>query len=113
MRTPESLLFAPSTIAMCALLLVLLQRNIDCSEWLSCIKDYCLPTMNNNYFASLTANQKAQALDIDGCMEIFRRMFDESDQYHPPSPAGVTDSVYFGEAENDKSHEGFHVKSNQ
>lgn len=63
---PQSCKFAPSTLALSALLLAFSALRIDCSRWLSeCIPDDCLKQDDNTVFS----HEKLSMLDVDKCLE--------------------------------------------
>ena len=62
----SSMLFAPSTIAICALIISFSTLRMDCTPWLDCVPDICLRRTGNNTNNSL--------FDIDKCLDIFQRI---------------------------------------
>lgn len=69
-ETAASCQYAPSTIALAALLLAFSSQRIDCSRWLSdCVPDSCLPGAKNIIFPP----SGQYLLDIDRCLMDFQR----------------------------------------
>lgn len=60
------MLFAPSTTAICALIISFSTLRMDCTPWLDCVPDMCLRRAGNNTHNSL--------FDIDKCLDIFQRI---------------------------------------
>ena len=63
----RSMLFAPSTIAICALIISFSTLRMDCTPWLDCVPDVCLRKGGSN-------DCKNSLLDIDKCLDIFQRI---------------------------------------
>jgi hypothetical protein len=74
LEEPESLLFAPSTIAISALIYSFLHLKVDCSAWLDNLPDYVLPTPNNTSFRDYPKAEKDQLLDVDSCLQCFQNV---------------------------------------
>lgn len=87
MQEPEYLLYAPSTIAISALLLSFLHLEINCNEWLKYVPDYCLPTASNPFFSSLPSQHKSKLLDVDGCLQCFQSIIISSTRSSTPLPS--------------------------
>jgi hypothetical protein len=67
----SSLLFAPSTIAISALILSFSILHMDCSEWLSSLPNFCL------HFDDKTSSSNApdhRFYDIDCCLRSFKNI---------------------------------------
>ena len=62
-----SMMFAPSTIAICAIILSFSTLRMDCSQWLNCVPDKC-------FRKTLTDNDDSSFIDIDKCLDIFQRL---------------------------------------
>jgi hypothetical protein len=62
--------FAPSTIAVAAILLAFSMLELNCEAWLSCVPDFCLPHPQNPLFDDPRIDQRA--LDIDLCLQRFQ-----------------------------------------
>jgi len=62
-----SMMFAPSTIAICAIILSFSTLRMDCSQWLNCVPDKC-------FRKSLVDNDDSSFIDIDKCLDIFQRL---------------------------------------
>lgn len=68
----DSLLFAPSTIAISALLLSFIERGVDCTAWLRNVPDVCLPGPTNRLFRCDSFDDKHRFLDVDKCIQCFQ-----------------------------------------
>lgn len=66
---PSSLLFAPSTIAIAALILSFSILRMDCTDWLRCIPNFCLLVTDNPLYNQDT---NMRLFDIDGCLQSFK-----------------------------------------
>ena len=62
----RSMLFAPSTIAVCSIISSFSTLRMDCTDWLDCVPDRCLRRSGNDVYNSL--------LNIDKCLDIFERI---------------------------------------
>ena len=62
-----SMMFAPSTIAICAIILSFSTLRMDCSQWLNCVPDKCFRKL-------LADNDDSSFIDIDKCLDIFQRL---------------------------------------
>jgi hypothetical protein len=70
-ESPSSCRYAPSTIALAALLLAFSSQRVDCSHWLlDCVPDACLPKEGNTIFPCTDSH----LLDIDGCLLDLQRV---------------------------------------
>ena len=74
------MLYAPSTIAISSVLIVLSDRRIDCGEWLRLIPDSVLPVA-----ANALLEHHASALDVDGCMDDMRRSLQRESRLSSPT----------------------------
>lgn len=61
----KSLLYAPSTIAICALIISFSVLRMDCTNWLSCVPDLCLRKGSDD---------ACFLLDIDSCLDMFQKI---------------------------------------
>lgn len=83
--------YAPSTIALAALMLAFSSLHVDCSRWLlDCVPDACLPGMGEDIFPQ----NGPLLLDIDSCLSELQknccsRNFDPSSA---PMDKGAMDS---------------------
>ncbi len=68
----DYLLYAPSTIAISALLISFSLHHLHCTEWLDSIPDFCLPNDNNPFF--LSPAEGGRYLDIDSCILSFEKI---------------------------------------
>ena len=69
--------YAPSTIAISALLLTFSKLRLDCTEWLHRLPDECLPpkTMNQHQMQhSIFPIQDVAYLDIDNCLLCLQKI---------------------------------------
>ena len=64
---PVSMMFAPSTIAICAIILSFSTLRMDCSQWLNSVPDQC-------FRKSASDTSDHSLLDIDKCLDIFQRV---------------------------------------
>lgn len=64
----ESMFYAPSSLAISALLLSFSVLRIDCSDWLACIPDICFPRADNLQLEPALLF----SLDIDACLTHFQ-----------------------------------------
>jgi len=69
LEEPEFLLFAPSTIALTALVVSFSLHHVDCTAWLDSIPDFCLPKDTNPLFLS-----QPNSLNLDQCLLSFEKM---------------------------------------
>jgi hypothetical protein len=68
-ESPTSCRYAPSTIALAALLLAFSTHRVDCSRWLlECVPDACMPKGESD------SEMDAKLLDIDGCLLELQRV---------------------------------------
>jgi hypothetical protein len=76
----RSLQFAPSTIAIAALLLTFSKLEISCSEWVQALPDLCLPPRKGTRHALLGSSLESY-LDVDRCLQVFQSLnvFDSKD----------------------------------
>lgn len=81
---PEYLLYAPSTVAISALLISFSVHHLPCATWLNCIPDCCLPSAENPLFRG-----DPSLLDIDSCILSFERMPMLRAHYASKSPTGI------------------------
>lgn len=65
------MLFAPSTVAIAALILSFSILKMDCSEWLHSIPNFFLP-LNDNPL--LDTSSDTRLFDIDGCLQSFQKI---------------------------------------
>ena len=65
-KDQESLKYAPSTIALSALLLTFSKMNMDCSVWLRHVPDVCFPSKSGIHPVFTLADWSF--LDVDGCL---------------------------------------------
>lgn len=73
LEEPESLLFAPSTIAISALLFSFFHFQKDCTTWLSNLPDIILPSPNNSSFTNIPKAERDLLMDVDGCLQCFQK----------------------------------------
>lgn len=64
---PVSMIFAPSTIAICAIILSFSTLRMDCSQWLNSVPDKCFRKL-------ISDHSDHSLLDIDKCLDIFQRV---------------------------------------
>lgn len=64
----ESMFYAPSSLAISALLLSFSVLRMDCSHWLACIPDACFPRADNLQLEPALL----LSLDIDACLTHFQ-----------------------------------------
>jgi hypothetical protein len=72
----SSMLYAPSTIAISAIILAFSILHCDCSDWLASVPNFCLPLPATN-LSSSTPPQDANVrrlLDVDACLVSFSRV---------------------------------------
>lgn len=67
-EVPESIQFAPSTIALTALLISFSRLNIDCRPWLEHIPNVCLPSASHPIF---NTPELFCFLNVDACLNQF------------------------------------------
>ena len=84
----RSMLFAPSTIAICALIISFSTLRMDCTPWLDCVPDICLRRGSEN-------NANNSLLDIDKCLDIFQRIerVHRSRKCNVGSPTSITENM--------------------
>lgn len=63
--------FAPSTIALAALLLSFSKLGMDCTNWLEHVPNVCLPSPDHPIMDS---NILLSFLDVDNCLSVFQRL---------------------------------------
>ena len=68
------LLYAPSTIALSAMFLVLNNNKLDMSNWLMLVPDCCLPVQQNISFSNLPVVRKNELLNIDACLNSIENL---------------------------------------
>ena len=68
-----SLRFAPSTIALSALLLTFSRFRMDCSDWLQTLPDECFPPPGPGDHAFLARDELA-FLNVDQCLSAMQRV---------------------------------------
>eukprot|EP01041_Mallomonas_annulata_P007183 gene7183-14638_t len=70
-EAPEAPHFAPSAIALSALLLSFSKLGMDCTEWLEHVPNICLPSpLHPIYNTQLLVS----FLDVDNCLSVFQRL---------------------------------------
>lgn len=69
---PQSILFAPSTIAIAALLVSFSVLNLQCTSWPQSIPAFCLP--NNAASIYHASSPQSKFLDIDSCIIAFKQV---------------------------------------
>ena len=84
----ESMLYAPSTIAISALLISFSMIHVNCVKWLDSIPDFCLPNNNSSIFPQVSA--QAVFLDIDSCILAFEKIPSLMVHKKAQSPTSVT-----------------------
>lgn len=89
---PDSILFAPSTIAISALLISFSMLQIYCTTWLDSIPDFCLPNAINPVFQVGTL--KVNYLDLDKCITTFEQIPSLKEQQDSTSPTSVSEAYY-------------------
>jgi len=83
----SSLLFAPSTVAIAALILSFSILKMDCSEWLRSIPNFFLP-LNDN--PMLNSSSDTRLFDIDSCLQSFQKSQIIDSLTNTPEPKGDT-----------------------
>lgn len=68
----SSMLYAPSTIAISAIILAFSMLHFDCSEWLASVPNFCLPVPAHSLSASDL--NVSRLLDVDSCLVSFARV---------------------------------------
>ena len=63
--------FAPSTVALAALLLAFSKLNMDCTDWLEHVPNICLPSPDHPLFRTPIM---LSYLDVDQCLGVFQRL---------------------------------------
>lgn len=63
--------FAPSTIALAALLLSFSKLGLDCTNWLEHVPNICLPCPDHPI---MDTNMLLSFLDVDNCLSVFQRL---------------------------------------
>jgi hypothetical protein len=81
------MLFAPSTVAIAALILSFSILKMDCSEWLRSIPNFFLP-LNDN--PMLNSSSDTRLFDIDGCLQSFQKSQIIHSLSSTPEPRGDT-----------------------
>lgn len=74
LEEPEALMFAPSTIAVAAVLLTFVHSKKDITSWLSDLPDAVLPTPDNPSFSSIAIAERRPLFDLDGCLRCFQKL---------------------------------------
>jgi hypothetical protein len=68
----ESLKYAPSTIALAALLLTFSKLNMDCTAWLRHVPDACFPSKSGTH--PVFGPEDWSFLDVDGCLTAMQKI---------------------------------------
>lgn len=63
-------MFAPSTVALSAMILVCSVYNIQCEKWLDNIPNYCFI---NNQAHEFFVNEQEKYLDIHACIAVIEK----------------------------------------
>jgi hypothetical protein len=75
---PESLCYAPSTIALSVLLLTFSKLRVNCGEWLHCLPDECLPPKavfgTDDLVHPVFNNDEISYLNIDMCIVSLQKV---------------------------------------
>lgn len=74
----SSTLFAPSTIAISALILSFSILKVDCSDWLGSMPNFCLLPVHD---ASCIKSPDSRFFDIDECLGSFRNVLKSCARY--------------------------------
>mmetsp|Transcript_27814 Transcript_27814/g.28061 ORF Transcript_27814/g.28061 Transcript_27814/m.28061 type:complete len:447 (+) Transcript_27814:91-1431(+) len=77
-EAPEAPHFAPSAVALSALLLSFSKLGMDCSEWLEHVPNICLPSPSHPIFQS---SFMVSFLDVDNCLSVFQRIQSAHNKY--------------------------------
>ena len=91
---PRAVLYAPSTVAIAALILAFSILQRDCADWLAAVPDACLPAIARGAGVDVL-------YDVDSCLTVFSGV----DSLRPPPPASHP-SVARAEAGADAAVEG-------
>lgn len=87
----SSLLFAPSTIAISAVIVALSVMNINCEAFLDKVPDYFFPGYSKEFFLE-GDGQKIKFLDCDACVKALEKVPSMRTTSNTRSPASITDT---------------------
>ena len=90
----ESMLFAPSTIAIAAIIMAFSVLQLDCTAWLQVVPDVVLHPLAGLHGPTTPAvpDANAQAFDVDLCLQCFSRVVMARGRGNP-SPTTVMHSI--------------------
>lgn len=77
---PSAPLYAPSTIALAALLVACSRLGIDCKDWLTHVPSVCFPSVNHPIFKD---NDGITTLDVDSCLQTIQQLHADIDNIDP------------------------------
>ena len=86
---PDYLLFAPSAIAISALLISFSVLHMPCTSWLKTIPDICLPNNTSSIYPN--NSKESRFLDIDRCICCFKKIPFLQSRSKNRSPTSVTE----------------------
>ena len=86
-----SLLFAPSTIAISAVVVSLSLKKMDCSKLVDSLPEFLLPDRAYPFF--LEADGKSMYLDINTCVRAMERLPYIRASYMTQSPSSVSNEL--------------------
>ena len=111
------MMFAPSTIAISAIILSFSTFRIDCKDWLDCVPNKC--------FRNISLDKDSLLLDIDKCLDTFQRIekinntlpksttaSPTSIAAAPPSPCTLINEENCTKLMNPKSHINSTISTN-
>lgn len=87
-----SLLFAPSTIAISAVIMSLSLLRMDCSKLVDSLPEFLLPNRAFPFF--LEEDGKSMYLDVNTCMKAMERLTYIRSTYMTRSPTSVADEAF-------------------
>ena len=87
-----SLLYAPSTIAISAIIVALSVMNVNCESFLDKIPDYFFPGYSNDFFVESEVDQKSKFLDCDACVKALEKVPSMRTTSNTRSPASIADA---------------------
>jgi hypothetical protein len=91
-----SLLFAPSTIAISAVIMSLSLLRMDCSKLVDSLPEFLLPNRAFPFF--LEEDGKSMYLDVNTCMKAMERLTYIRSTYMTRSPTSVANTDEIGAA---------------